>query len=374
MYGAGESAIFLTANQESQYQTTLRRLLDELGSNEELSKSTISNALQNAIFESLDIQGRRSADFSARLDKAMDDLARLALLPVQDYECFIEVAGLDQESLPARFGTVRFVIFNRYQSRRLQLDPLVRVLAPDMMDSCFGVVKVHARDGKAAIALASRIVRSTVDCLNFFVDMIPYNHGWVFLRGDREQRTTAAIAIEPDGTCYSSVSRTEPLGHFSMIKLRKTQSTHGLVKSVSLLLRTKRSETEELLLTVVQIAGRATIARRPEESFLLFAVALESLILPRNGQELTRRLSQRIARLLIKDVTKRVEHSKEVRRLYGIRSRIVHSGSYEIDASDLNSIRMYTKGVIALMLSHARVRRCTTRGRLNDWLERLELQ
>ena len=250
IYRAGEGAI-LTDTQKSQFQKTLRKLLEELNFNEELSKSTISNALQNAIFESLDIRGRRSADFSVRLDKAMDDLARLALLPVQDYECFIEVAGLDPESLPAKFGTVRFVVFNRYQLRRLQPARLVRNLAPDVMDFCFGIVTVHACDGEAALALASRTVRSTVDSLNFFADMLPYNHGWVFLRGDREQRTTAAFAIEPDGSCYSSVSRTEPLGQFSMSKLRITQSTRAFVKNISGLLRTNRTETEELLLTVV---------------------------------------------------------------------------------------------------------------------------
>ena len=386
MYRAGEGAIFLTDTEGREFQTTLKRLVDEFASNEELSESTLSNALQNAIFEALDLQGQRPDDFSIRLDNAINKLARLALLPIKDYECFIEVAGLDPESLPAKFGTVDFVAFNKYQLRRLQHKALLagegdptrrqflREHAADMLGCCFGIVTVHARDDKAALALAKRRVRGTVDSLNFFADMVPYNHGWVFLPGDREQRGATDVAIKPDGSCYFSMSRTKPLGCFSMDKLRSTRSARALVKRVSGLLRTSRNGTEELLLTGIQTAGRATIATRSEEAFLLFAIALESLILPRGERELTHRLSQRVARLLAKGATKRIEHSKQVRSLYAIRSRIVHSGSYEIDASDLNLMRVYTKEVIARMLSKAEVRRCRTPRELSKWLELLELR
>ena len=386
MYRSSEGAIFLTDTEGCEFQTTLKRLVGEFSSNEELSESTVSNALQNAIFEALDPQGRRPDDFLIRLDKAIDKLARLASLPIRDYECFIEVAGLAPESLPAKFGIVNFVAFNKYQLQRLQhkallageSDPtrrkFLREHAADMLGCCFGIVTVHARDDKAALALAKRSVRGTVDSLNFFADMLPYNHGWVFLPGDREQRGTTAVAIKPDGSCYWSMSRTKPSGHFSMDKLRSTRSARALVKRVSGLLRTSRNKTEELLVTGVQTAGRATIATRPEESFLLFAIALESLILPQKGQELTHRLSQRVARLLAKGVTKRLEHSKQISSLYAIRSKIVHSGSYEVDASDLNLIRVYTKKVIARMLSKAEVRRCRTTPELSEWLKRLELQ
>ena len=386
IYRPGEGAIFLTDDEKRQFQITLQKLVAKLASDEYLSESTISNALQNAIFESLDIRARRSDDFASRLDKAILKLSQLASLPAEAHECLIEVSGLDPESLPAKFGSVKFVNFNRHQSRRLEQKALsdsqddlarrqfVRDHAKRMLGYCFGVIAVDARDAKAALALAERRVRSTVDALNFFTDMMPYNHGWVFLPGDRERRATTSATIKPDGSCHFNMARTKPLGQFSIEKLRRTKSALPLVKSVSKLLRKDRNETEELLLTAVQTAGRATVATRPEESFLLFAIALESIVLPQQRPELTHRLSLRVARLLAKDRSSRTRHSKKIKDLYGIRSRIVHSGSYEIDINELNSIRIYTKEIIAEMLSNTKARGCRTKRELNDWLEQLELQ
>lgn len=386
MYRPGEGALFLTDDEKRQYHTTLQKLVAKLASNEDLSESTISNALQDAIFESLDVGGSRSDDFSARLDKAILKITKLASLPTEAHKCLIEVAGLAPESLPANFGKVRFINFNKHQLQKLRRQVLLKRPenparwqfvsddAMSMLDCCFGVVTVDARDSKAALAIADRRIHNTVDALNFFADMIPYNHGWVFLPGDREQRGTTSVTTKRDGSYYFDMSRTRPLGRFSIDRLRGTTSARGLVKSVSQLLRKDRNEMEELLLAAVQTAGRATVATRPEESFLLFAIALESLILPRKGFELTHRLSLRVARLLAKDTSSRIRHSKEIRDLYGIRSKIVHSGSYEIDNTDLSAVRIYTKKVIATMLTNARVRACTTKRELADWLEQLELQ
>ncbi|MDD9980806.1 MAG: HEPN domain-containing protein [Gammaproteobacteria bacterium] len=380
MHHSDEGALFLTDSEQRQFRTTLRKLVTKLASDGRLSAATTSNVFQNAIFESLDIQGRRSSDFSTRLNHAIQRLEELAFLPIEAHECFVEVCGLDPKSLPAQFGSVKFIVFNRYQLSRLRhkggtLGESVRESATDMLGRYFGRIAVDARDDRAAIAIAERQTRSTVDSLNFFVDMMPYNHGWVFLPGDREQREVASATLKPDGSCYFAMSRTKPLAYFSMRMLRSTESIGDLVRSVPRLLgKRRRTKVEDLLLTAVQTAGRATVAARPEESFLLFAIALESLVLPQQGQELTYRLAQRVARVLGKDAKSRIKYSKEVRRLYGIRSKIVHSGSYEISAIDRDSMRIYTKMVIKKMLSSASVRRCKTTRELDQWLEELALK
>ena len=388
MYRADEGAIFLSEAETQQYQETLHKLVARFASNADLSQTTISNALQNAIFESLDIQARSSDAFSSRLSRAIDRLAQLALLPSEAHECLVEVSGLDPKSLPARFGLVKFIEFNKYQlsklrrkcsivgrsksTRRQVLDKHLGLT--NMLDRHFAVVTVDARDATAAIEIATRQLRSTVDSLNFFTDLIPGNHGWVFLPGDREQRGTITTAVKPDGSWHSTASRTRPLAQFSMKMLRNTKPIRSLVRSISGLLSKQRTAVEDLLLAAVQTAGRATVATRQEESFLLYAIALESCVLPQASQELSHRLSQRVARVRGRDAANRVRHSREIRKLYGIRSRIVHSGSYEIELADLNSMRVYAKTLITKTLSNPQVRKCRTTRQFEEWWERLELQ
>ena len=318
---------------------------------------------------------------ASRLDTAVDKIATLASLSVEDYDCLVEVCGLDTASLPTRFGSIQFVFFNRYQLRKLRRAALpaghrgaerrrfVHDTTDRLSDHCFGIARVRARDAQAAPALATRRVRGTMDSLNFFTDMVPYNHGWTFLPGDRERRSTTTAVINPDGSLSCNMSRTHPIGLFSIAKLRRVQPLRFTVMRVSGLLRMQRNPVEELLLTSVQTAGRATITRRSEDSFLLYAIALESLILPLAGQELTHRLSQRVARLVAKDTDTRMECTKEVKRLYGVRSRIVHSGSQEIDARDLDAMRIYAKQVVLKMLGNTSVKKCKTIQALDEWFE-----
>ena len=115
-----EGSLFLTDQEVRQYRRTVTRLHRILAPKEDLSESTLNAALRNAVFESLDLQDRRGGSFASRLDAAVDKIAALASLSVEDYDCLVEVCGLDTESLPTRFGSVQFVYFNHYQLRKLR--------------------------------------------------------------------------------------------------------------------------------------------------------------------------------------------------------------------------------------------------------------
>ena len=374
-------SLFLSDEEAQQYRRIATRLHRILAPKEDLSESTINAALRGAVFQALDLQGRRGGDFASRLDAAVDKIATLASLSVEDYDCLVEVCGLDTKALPARFGPVRFVHFNQYQLRKLRRSALpaghrdaerrrvVHHTTDRLSDHCFGIARVRARDAEAAHALARRRVRGTMDCVNFFTDMVPYNHGWLYMPGERDRRPTMSAAIKPDGSLWCNTSRTDPIGLFSFGQLRTVWRLRSTVTRVTGLLREQRDPVGELLLTSVQTAGRATITGGSEDSFLLYSIALESLVLPQAGGELSYRLSQRVARLLAGDKHTRIECSKEVKRLYGIRSRIVHSGSHEIDVRDLDAMRICAKRVILSMLGSAAVAKCKTVQALDEWFE-----
>ena len=115
---------------------------------------------------------------------------------------------------------------------------------------------------------------------------------------------------------------------------------------------------QELVLTAVRWAGRATIEATREESLLLFAIALECLVLPTRGAELTHRLSQRVAWILSGDPDQRRGLTKRVRELYEVRSRVVHDGHYEVTEFERNGIRAVAKEVIDRLLLDPIVEQC----------------
>ena len=118
-------------------------------------------------------------------------------------------------------------------------------------------------------------------------------------------------------------------------------------------------------------AGRATVELRREQSFLLFAIALESAVLPlKTNQELSFRLAVRTARLLGKTAAEREEMQKAVRDLYGLRSKIVHSGSYEVTDEDLGQLRTLTKRALIRLLQRKSAWQEKPKT-LDDWFDTL---
>jgi hypothetical protein len=94
------------------------------------------------------------------------------------------------------------------------------------------------------------------------------------------------------------------------------------------------------LVSAFETAGAASVETKPQLSFLLFAIALESVVLGRDTQsEITYQLSARVAHLLAADLKSRKTIVKRVADLYGLRSKIVHAGSTDVSDAEVESIR-----------------------------------
>ena len=236
------------------------------------------------------------------------------------------------------------------------------------------LVKVEARDPKAALVLAERKVRATMECLNFLAGVVAGGGMSLFIPTSRPVHEITRLAVAGSGSMHVSRSWDRPAHPISISSLR---SSEGLslkaVSRVEALLTEGTNDVENLMLTGVRWAGRATAERNLEESFLQFAIALESVVLPVQDVELTYRLSQRVARLLGKDVDKRFRLQKRTKELYGIRSDIVHDGIYEVPEKDCNEIRAAAQMVLIELLTNAEVRDCRSRDDLDKWFTRQTL-
>ena len=103
---------------------------------------------------------------------------------------------------------------------------------------------------------------------------------------------------------------------------------------------TRRRTFGKRLIAAYVTAGSACVEQKPALAFLLFAVALESVILGDRKTEITFQLSVRVAHLLGKTAERRKYYAAQVKKLYGIRSAIAHAGENDVAESDLEEIRV----------------------------------
>jgi hypothetical protein len=162
-----------------------------------------------------------------------------------------------------------------------------------------------------------------------------------------------------------------PFPDLSFKLLKGVATLRSLLRKIdNLLKQQQQSEIDALFVSAIQWAGRASVERRREEAFLLFAIALESIMLPKGDRELSYRLRIRTAHLLGRTASERRGISKEIGALYGIRSNIVHNGHCQITDEERSRIRLIVKRVIFAMLGNRAVARLGTRHELDVWFEK----
>ena len=390
---AGEGSLPLSADEYRDYHRLLQRARDALAPRGDMSEAVIDSALQKAIFDVVDSPGTRAADVEVRIGQAVNECRAFIEKPPQEYECWLEVEGLASDSLPAAFSATRFVLLGDQDIERLadlvrtehtvdhaqKLDIIER-MAVDLRGRPVAIQCVHARDTKAAVSLATRNLSITLECLNFFADVISYNR---HRRGpDGAQRPTVlrigesgpAIALQmalaADGSIWENRQATK-LGTFSLERVHDLPSLAGeAVKRVEALLAHEvRNPVEELLLRAVRWVGRATAAESPEDQVLFSEIALECLTRPGMERHSKQDLVSQTAAILNRDHSDGGSIEDEITRLYGIRSELVHDGSREILDSDSAEMYEIALAVTLGVLVSPEVKQVETLGALDELLQ-----
>lgn len=114
----------------------------------------------------------------------------------------------------------------------------------------------------------------------------------------------------------------------------------------------QKGEINKRLHQSVSWFGKAVNADIPEDQFLFFAISIESLLVgdePSGGfssqGSINQKISERSAFLLGDSFKERIEIEREIKRIYGIRSKIVHTGA-KADNSDVVKIEKINKDLI----------------------------
>jgi len=386
----GEGMLFLDGNDAIRYRECLNLLSDSI-QDEPISPKVIETIFQKTILSVLDIlEKRRDKSFLERLDAALKSLKSTIVTNPIKFEVYYPVLGLAFDGLPFQIGNVKFCQFDEEQLMKLLfVSPATQetdkqkefrvsfsetIKESEIFGKTVGLIEVQAFDITAAKVLAKKELALTVDVINFFSDLIPYQKGYIYIPGEANQITiNIPVIIKGEKPSFSfGWEAAGPLMPLSLGQLFKNAANRnwGFTKICEFLSK-NRGDFEDRVISSIQWAGKATIESRKEEAFLLYAISLESLILLDNDNhdELKYRLKTRVAHILGTDVGSRKTISGKIRDLYDIRSKIVHNGSYQVTDADLSLIRYYTKSCILQLLNEKRFSTINNKIALIDWFE-----
>ena len=388
---AGEGSLHPSADEYRDYHRLLQRARDALAPRGDMSEAVIDSALQKAIFDVADSPGTRVADVEVRIGQAVNECRSFIEKPPQEYECWLEVGGLATASLPAEFGATRFVLLGDQDIERLaervrtehtvdQTQKFDLIESMDLRGRPVAIQCVHARDPTAAVSLATRKLSITLECLNFFADVISYNqHPWgpdgaqrptVLRIGESGPAIALQVALAADGSFWQNRQATK-LGTFSLERAHDLPSLAGeAVKRVEALLAHEvRNPVEELLLRAVRWVGRATAAESLEDRALFSEIALECLTRPGVDRHIKQEVVSQTAAILDRSHSDGGSIEDEISRLYGIRSELVHDGSLEILDSDSTEMYEIALAVTLDILVSPEVEQVETLGALDELLQ-----
>jgi len=386
----GKGSLFLDEEDARLWASVLDRVMKEFGKDEDISRKAMQDLLVDVLFESLDMQDEvvNDAAFEARLSEAVKGFGKKIKTPPSTYTCYVPVRGLSSDGLPKRLGSVRIINMNIRRLRAL-LPPsaqdgnarasrrrfLMDLENEGLFSQTMAEVEVLARDVKAAEHLARRQTREVVDVLNFFADLIPYNNGWLYLAGEAGRETATSVVVAADGALHLPSSIQGPLAPMSLKELQTSKPLRPLYRRVRELLQSDpRPQMTETLVTSLRWAGRAHTEPVREQAFLDYAIALEALMVPDQDAELSYRLQVRSAHVLANELAQREMIVKWLAALYGRRSKIVHSGSFEVSEQDLARMRQVTKRCIGRTLTHRSLRQLERRDDYVTWLNKMVLR
>jgi hypothetical protein len=356
------------------------------GKAEHISRSAVESIIQGTMLKAIDpVQAAVQKDFPKRLEFALVALKEELKAKPSIWEMHFPVDGVLNDRLPFIFGRCNFYFgdstqisilverINRVvlsavgdefgQKVQQDIDTRIRTL---VSGNTWLSTLVEAVDGEAARRAARKRVRQTADILNFYANLGGRPPSQILLAEDPRPGILNTFLFSEDPPTFQPPSeRVGPIAQFSFAAPDLAQA--GFERMSNMLKSPAPSEIDDRIIRAFQWAGKASVEPRKEEAFLLFTISLESLLLERNDKfEVTETLALRAAHLISAPPTRLMVY-RDMKRLYGIRSKIVHSGSVDVGEDQLSEIRYYTRFALLTLLCSSRFLTMTKDAELMEW-------
>jgi hypothetical protein len=388
MFTREDMTLSLTGEDAERYGELLDSLHEALPNKDQISRAQVSSLFDAAMIASVKAIQDNASSADTALKTISVELGAALSKPAVSWTLRLKVGGLAPSGLPARFGGLTFTSGDADgisdallavnaaldndpdyspEDREVNKKQFLMAATEGFGDNAIATIEVQASDFTAAKDLAARALQRTLDSFNFFANA-PQLKGWAYRPGQ-----AAAVVWE---TALGTSPGVRPVGKKYRVapqrKIPMNQAIKGRAATrASILLNQKATPLNDRILASLQWAGRAETARRPEEAFMLYSTAFEALLLGRtDAPEIGFRLSLRCAHLLARNLVDRQLIMKQIRHLYKIRSRIVHSGTVDMAPSDLEMIREYCRVALFVVLSEEPFTTFTLEEELEKWFEK----
>jgi len=382
----GNETIILVGEDADRYTETKSSIYDALSARERLvSRRAVEGLIDDFFMRALAAGDRtKNPKLGEQVRTEAQQLKTALFEKPQNWEVQLMVEGLAPSGLPITVGDIQFQQLDpaglselkRRTSERIRkagprdVDAVVTQVAghlDHLQGKAIGTVSVSAVDEEAAIQSAKRKLQITVDAINLFTPRERMG-GWVFLPGDTMPQLELILAFCQDGRLTPKFRQVGPL---RKIPLNQIATRRGFARISELLRKESPTKLEDRILASVQWTGRAQVEPRREEAFMLFAIALESLLLGKDVKtDISYRLAVRCAHLgggPALDDKKRVVD--QVQSLYDLRSRIVHSGNFMVSEEELRLISEYAVSTLLIVIDEDPFRTMTEVKELEAWFE-----
>jgi hypothetical protein len=387
-------SLALSGDEADRYSRIVAGLLEKMG--EKMSERSVSKLVQTALLKTIDPKGRdRASPVSARAEQAANEVQLALASPMLEWLTCVPILGLSPPRKAWKLNTVTIIDITRKEGKALlnAADSITdrttnandekslmkaatrQRLIAEHPGQAFALVTTLALDIDAAWASAKRRLQFTLDCLNLAVDFLVGNTQHYELSMDQPRRRHYATGITVNATNRTSMQEhaevNSPSGILNAETFRADIRKHRALRTlVKYLENDKPNSHQNRVLSAAQWAGRAQADRRAEEAFLHRAIALEALILgDRDNAELSMRLTLSIVHLLGDMLRSRQNGFQKIKRLYSVRSKIVHSGKYEVDKEDITLMRSFVIRVFARVLGDNEFVKMTEKNDLDSWFE-----
>ncbi len=390
-----DGCLWLSGEEADRYRTCFESLVLSV-SEVTISRKALEDLLHRFILSALDINNRRiGLTLDQRLNNEKTRFLKDITAQPRTWHVYHPIGGLQVLESGQRFGKAEFYPITKDTREQLIArlsdgrsksfvnrieEELAQFMSFDEHNPAYALIKVSAIDHMAAIEIGLNELRTTVDVVNFYADLVMHHSLCrVTIPGELTSSIATTIALDEDDHMLHMAMSVK--GSRVPLPLRKLDDriTGSLgIDRMQAILESEdevRTPLEKRLLTVTALAGQASVAPRKEEAFLLYAIALESLVLAFADHDgLSFRLKMYVPHLLGKSLSSRQVIMRNVNNLYGLRSRLVHNGNTGVTESDLAQLRYYAKATIVTFLDRKPLKSMKNFKELQEWLDEQILQ
>jgi hypothetical protein len=362
---------WLDEQQSLNYSGVVRRILGHKEWSEKFSEQYIRWAVKRIFDDALD-------NGNARIRPSLDELADQFDAYATEHLVVVPIQGLKLGLNELKVGKVVFKpVTNQYAvdlDSKHGLTPQYRLRGMDVMVCAEHTVV--AEQGRAADRAEDECRRS--------IDVLRY---WMSFCSREGVRMSVGLFPEvldgqrtiPVTNLTTGESGIENRGVGILTEFEITDDILNHLKTVGVLdaatILEKRldhvSEFERMLLSGLHWFGKSEVQPDQTDSFLNLTTVLE-VFLTQSGAPITNQIAEGVVMFFALDVDERRKLKAEIQDLYGLRSKVSHSGSSAILMSDLFLLRRIVRDFLAAMI--ARRSEFTHKKALLECLETMRLR